>query len=130
CHPNPNADTDRAAVAGRGDVVNLPEELKERLIRLADPPPTYLPRQGFAEADRARQLFQYYFLDTTGFEPNVFTSIIPGVNDANVQLTVTGGKLRTADGRRRPRRPGAQARASHRSARFHRCFYRHFPDVR
>jgi hypothetical protein len=91
CHPNPNADKDRAAVASRGDVVNLPEELKERLIRLADRPHTYLPMQAFAEADGASQLFQYYLLDTTGFEPNVFTSIIPGVNDANVQLTVTGG---------------------------------------
>jgi hypothetical protein len=30
-------------------------------------------------------------LDTTGFEPNVFTAIIPGVNDGNVQLTATGG---------------------------------------
>ena len=28
---------------------------------------------------------------TTGFEPNVFTAIIPGVNDGNVQLTATGG---------------------------------------
>jgi len=91
CHPNPNADKDRDAVASRGDVVNLPGELKERLIRLADRPHTYLPMQAFAEADHASQLFQYYLLDTTGFEPNVFTSIIPGVNDANVQLTVTGG---------------------------------------
>jgi hypothetical protein len=91
CHPNPNADKDRDAVASRGDVVNLPGELKERLIRLADRPHTYLPMQAFAEADRASQLFQYYLLDTTGFEPNVFTSIIPGVNDANAQLTVTGG---------------------------------------
>jgi hypothetical protein len=47
--------------------------------------------QAFAEADGASQLFQYYLLDTTAFEPNVFTAIIPGVNDANVQLTVTGG---------------------------------------
>jgi hypothetical protein len=56
----------------------------ERLIRLADRPHTYLPLQVFAEADGASQLFQYYLLDTTGFEPNVFTAIIPGVNDANV----------------------------------------------
>jgi len=46
--------------------------------------------QVFAEADGPSQLFQYYLLDTTGFEPNVFTAIIPGVNDGNVQLTVTG----------------------------------------
>jgi len=91
CHPNPTADADRATVASRGDIVKLPDELKNRLVRLADRPHTYLPMQTFAEADGASQLFQYYLLDTTGFESNVFTAIIPGVNDANVQLTVTGG---------------------------------------
>src|SRR5947209_5788414 len=90
CHPNPNAAADSAAVAGRGDVVNLPSELKDRLIQLADRPHTYLPLQVFNEADGPSQLFQYYLLDTTGFEPNVFTTIFPGVND-HVQLTVTGG---------------------------------------
>ena len=90
CHANPNAAADSAAVASRGDVVNLPQPLKDRLIQLADRPHSYLPIQAFAEADRASQLFQYYLLDTTGFEPNVFTTIIPGVND-HVQLTVTGG---------------------------------------
>jgi hypothetical protein len=89
CHPNPNAAADAAAVAGRGDIVNLPLALKDRLIQLADRPHTYLPLQVFAEADGASQLFQYYLLDTTGFEPNVFTTIFPGVND-HVQLTVTG----------------------------------------
>src|SRR6516165_12564704 len=43
------------------------------------------------KADGASQRFQYYLLDTNGFEPNVFTAIIPGVNDGNVQLTATGG---------------------------------------
>ena len=90
CHANPNAAADSAAVASRGDVVNLPQPLKDRLIRLADRPHSYLPIQAFAEADGASQLFQYYLLDTTGFEPNVFTTLIPGVND-HVQLTVTGG---------------------------------------
>ncbi len=51
---------------------------------------TYLPLQIFAEADGASQLFQYYLLDTTGFEPNVFTKIFPGIND-QVQLAATGG---------------------------------------
>jgi len=91
CHPNPTADADEAAVRGRGDIVNLPDLLKDRLAQLANRPHTYLPIQAFAEADGASQLFQYYLLDTTGFEPNVFTAIIPGVNDGNVQLTVTGG---------------------------------------
>ena len=90
CHSNPNATADSAAVAGRGDVFNLPQELKDRLVRLADRPHTYLPLQVFNEADDPSQLFQYYLLDTTGFEPNVFTTIFPGVND-HVQLTATGG---------------------------------------
>jgi hypothetical protein len=76
-------------VASRGDVVNLPQPLKDRLVQQADRPHTYLPLQAFAEADSPDQLFQYYLLDTTGFEPNVFTTIFPGVND-HVQLTVTG----------------------------------------
>ena len=90
CHPNPNAAADSAAVASRGDVVKAPTSLKDRLVQLADRPHTYLPLQAFAEADGASQLFQYYLLDTTAFQPNVFTTIFPGVND-HVQLTVTGG---------------------------------------
>jgi hypothetical protein len=90
CHPNPNAADDREAVAKRGDIANLPKPLKDRLIRLADRPHSIVPMQAFAEADQASQLFQYYLLDSTGFEPNVFTKIFPGVND-NVQLTATGG---------------------------------------
>src|ERR1700716_584787 len=90
CHPNPNAAADRETVANRGDVANLPQPLKDRLIRLADRPHTYLPLQVFAEADKASQLFQYYLLDSEGFEPNVFTKIFHGINDA-VQLTATGG---------------------------------------
>jgi hypothetical protein len=90
CHPNPNAAADRAEVAARGDIVKLPSPLKDRLVQLADRPHTYLPMQVFAEADGASQMFQYYLLDTSGFEPNVFTTIFPGIND-QVQLTVTGG---------------------------------------
>jgi hypothetical protein len=90
CHPNPNAAADRNAVANRGDIANVPQPLKDRLTRLADRPHTYLPLQVFAEADKPSQLFQYYLLDTDGFEPNVFTRIIPGVNDS-AQLTATGG---------------------------------------
>jgi hypothetical protein len=91
CHPNPTAAADEAAVRGRGDIVNLPGELQDRLAQLANRPHTYLPLQVFNEADEASQLFQYYLLDTNGFEPNVFTAIIPRVNDGNVQLTATGG---------------------------------------
>jgi hypothetical protein len=91
CHPNPSTAADEAAVRGRGDIVNLPGELQDRLAQLANRPYTYLPLQVFNEADRASQLFQYYLLDSIGFEPNVFTAIMPGVNDGNVQLTATGG---------------------------------------
>ena len=89
CHPNPNAADDRGTVARRGDIANLPKPLKDQLIRLADRPHSILPLQVFAEADPPSQLFQYYLLDSTGFEPNVLTKIFPGVND-NVQLTATG----------------------------------------
>ena len=89
CHPNPHAVRDAATLAERGDVKFLPTALKERLTRLAGRPHSTLPIQAFAEADQASQLFQYYLLDTHGFEPNVFTTIFPGVNDA-VMLTATG----------------------------------------
>jgi len=89
CHPNPNAAPDSAAVAARGDIANLPQVLKDRLVRLADRPHSFPPIPAFSEADSPDRLFQYYLLDTTGFEPNVFTAQLPGVNDS-VQLTVTG----------------------------------------
>ena len=89
CHPNPRAASDMETVANRGDIRKLPAPLKERIVRLAGRPHSVLPVQAFAEADKPSQLFQYYLLDTTGFEPNVFTTRIPGINDA-VQLTVTG----------------------------------------
>ena len=114
CHPNPTAQQDEDAVRSRGDVVNLPDPLKDRLAQLANRPHTYLPLQVFNEADGNSQLFQYYLLDTDGFEPNVFTTIFPGIND-HVQLTVTGANLRIANGWRRASCAGAQARASDRS---------------
>src|ERR1700732_1458613 len=89
-HPNPTAEQDEATVVNRGDVVHLPAPLKRVLGELAEESHTYLPLQVFAEADKPSQLFQYYLLDTKGFQPNVFTTIFPGINDA-VQLTATGG---------------------------------------
>jgi hypothetical protein len=35
----------------------------------------------FSEAPTPSQLFMYALLDTTGFAPNTFTSIVPGIND-------------------------------------------------
>jgi hypothetical protein len=90
CHPNPDAAADSATVAARGDVASLPQPLKDMLVRLAGRPHSIVPVQARAEADAPSQLFQYYLLDTNGFEPNVFTKIFPGVND-QVQLTATGG---------------------------------------
>src|SRR5258708_4659235 len=90
CHANPNAAADEAALRARGDIVALPAPLTDRLAQLANRPHSIVPLQVFNEADNPSQLFQYYLLDTTGFEPNVFTTIFPGVND-HVQLSVTGG---------------------------------------
>lgn len=90
CHPNPNAAADAALVRHRGDVKSLPDQLQDRLERMASRPHTYLPLQVFAEADKPSQLFQYYLLDTTGFEPNPFTARLRGIND-KAQLTATGG---------------------------------------
>ncbi len=69
----------------RGDIVNLPAPLKQRLVELQIRPHTYSPQIAFAEADDASQLFQYYLLDTTSFQPNVFSSKIPGINDQAIQ---------------------------------------------
>src|SRR5216683_3763346 len=89
CHPNPQAAADMATVASRGDVALLPTPLKDRLVQLAGRPHTFLPMQVNAEAPGPSQFFQYYLLDTQGFERNVFTARISGVND-QAMLTVTG----------------------------------------
>jgi hypothetical protein len=97
CHPNPRANADMAAVKTRGDIVELPDPLKDRLVRLADRPHSQLPTQAYAEAHsdktpfkpKPSQLFQYYLLDTTSFEPNPFTATFPGLNDT-AMLTATG----------------------------------------
>jgi len=132
CHPNPTAAADEAGVRSRGDVVNLPAPLQDRLAQLANRPHTYLPLQAFNEADGADQLFQYYLLDTTGFEPNVFTTLIPGVND-HVQLTVTEGNCGLPTVWCCASLVGTQTWASDRSerpSRFHRCLHRHQSIIR
>jgi hypothetical protein len=97
CHPNPSANLDMATVRNRGDIRNLPGPLQDRLVQLAGRPHSQLPTQAYAEAHfdnppmkpKPSQLFQYYLLDTRGFEANPFTSLIPGVNDT-AMLTATG----------------------------------------
>jgi hypothetical protein len=76
-------------IASRGDIVNLPAPLKARIVELANRPHTYLPLKVFAEAPSPSTLFAYYLLDTKGFEPNIFTTTIPGINDG-VAPTATG----------------------------------------
>src|SRR5713101_7286994 len=101
CHPNLHANEDMAEVRTRGDIVKLPDPLKQRLVRLADRPHSQLPTQAYAEAHfdktpfkpKPSQLFQYYLLDTTGFEPNPFTAIFSGFNDT-AMLTATGPDCR------------------------------------
>jgi hypothetical protein len=89
CHGNPNFAADGAAVKGRGDIASLPARLQNQLVRLACRPHSALPIQFYSEADSPSQLFQYYLLDTENFEPNVFTSLIKGVNDT-AMFTATG----------------------------------------
>src|SRR5262245_21919678 len=83
-HPNPEGAADEFFVLHRADVVHLPAPLKGVLGQLARRPHTYNPMRVFAEADKPSQLFQYYLLDTTSFQPNVFTSVIRGINDGAI----------------------------------------------
>src|SRR5438128_2156004 len=75
CHANPHAQADGESVERRGDVRHLPGPLRERLEALAQRPHSAVPTQAFAEADQPSQLFQYYLLDSKGFEPNPFTKL-------------------------------------------------------
>src|SRR4029077_11937130 len=73
------------------------DALKNRLVELAGRPHSQLPTQAYAEArsteppfkPKPSELFQYYLLDTTGFEPNPFTARFAGINDT-AMLTATG----------------------------------------
>jgi len=76
-------------ITQRGDVQHLPAALKARLVDLNARPHSFPPLTVFSEAATASQLFQYYLLDTTNFQPNVFTTTIPGINDG-VAPTATG----------------------------------------
>jgi hypothetical protein len=88
---------DEQFVLHRTDVVNLPAPLKNVLGQMARRPHTYNPMRAFAEADKPSQLFQYYLLDTKGFQPNVFTAVIPGINDGAIPTAANAanGQLAT-----------------------------------
>src|SRR5215831_13369836 len=95
CHPS-------ACTPGfctRGDIAALASQpatqpLQDRLVTLDCSPHSVAPVQVFAEADPATgqsRLFMYYLLDNTGFQPSVFTTRIPGLNDdPSTMLTVWG----------------------------------------
>jgi len=79
-----NRKSDGQKVAQRQDVRHLPKPLKDRLVELAGRPHSYLPLTAFSEAATPSQLFQFYLLDTVDFQPNIFTSIVPGINDTAI----------------------------------------------
>jgi len=85
-----NAETrrrDAKEVERRGDIAFLPAPLKVRLVETAGRPHSFLPLTAFDEVVNGTpsQLFQYYLLDTVNFQPNIFTAIIPGINDTAIQ---------------------------------------------
>ena len=88
---------DEQLLLHRADVVNLPAPLKTVLGRMARRPHTYAPMRAFAEADKPSRLFEYYLLDTRNFQPNIFTAIIPGINDGAIPTAANAanGQLRT-----------------------------------
>src|SRR3954462_7068615 len=96
-HPNPHAAQDEQTVRNRGDVVKLPAALKNALGELAEDPHSYLPLPAFSAADQPSQLFQYYLLDTKNFQPNIFTAVIPGINDGAIPTAANAanGQLET-----------------------------------
>ena len=83
--PNgPDREPDFHSLQGRGDIRFLPAPLQDRILEIASRPHTQLPLTAFGEAEEPSQLFGYYLLDTTTIPPNVFTSIVPGINDNGV----------------------------------------------
>ena len=65
----------------RADIRTLPAPLRQSLGQLAGRPHTFNPMRAFAEAAKPSQLFQYYLLNTQGFQANIFTTIVSGIND-------------------------------------------------
>jgi hypothetical protein len=65
----------------RGDIKDLPAPLKARATQLVELPHAFPAVPAFNEAANPSRLFQYYLLDQTSFQPNVFTAQIPGINN-------------------------------------------------
>jgi hypothetical protein len=100
CHPS----SCTANFCSRGDIAPLgrtgaTQALQDRLATLDCSPHSIPPLQIFAEADPTMggksQLFQYYLLDSAGFQPSVFTTSIPGLNDMAMK-TVWGANCNLA----------------------------------
>jgi hypothetical protein len=70
----------RNDIAALGTVAAT-QKLQDRLATLDCSPHSVAPVQIFKEAVPESMLFAYYLLDSTSFQPSVFTTIIPGVND-------------------------------------------------
>ena len=87
--PMPHKPKRPSSIAHRHDITNAPGELQDRLFELNDRPHSFPPLTVFAEAQTPSQLFQYYLLSTDGFQRNIFTTTIPGINDG-VAPTATG----------------------------------------
>ena len=115
CHPSMCTQN----FCGRGDIAPLSTRpathaLQDRLVLLDCSPHSIAPLQIFAEADPAHEgksrLFQYYLLDSTSFQPSVFTTTIPGINDdPSTMRTSWGGNCNLSTDRCRA--PGAGAEA-------------------
>ncbi|HZR81155.1 MAG TPA: hypothetical protein VFD92_08655 [Candidatus Binatia bacterium] len=85
-----------AAGAAPGDplpptqaTARLPQPLRQRLTELVRRPHSFPPLTIFSEAPTRSLLFGYYLLDTSGFQPNVFTTVIPSINSGTIP-TATG----------------------------------------
>jgi hypothetical protein len=80
---SPSAATEKEVgrLLKRGDIKQLPDPLKARLAQLIELPHAFPAVPAFNEAANPSRLFQYYLLDQTSFQPNVFTAQIPGIND-------------------------------------------------
>ena len=61
----------------REDIKSLPKPLQDRLVQLIEQPHAFPAIPAFNEAANPSLLFQYYLLDQTSFQPNVFTTQIP-----------------------------------------------------
>jgi hypothetical protein len=68
------ADAEVDQLLNRGDIINLPQPLKDHLAQLIEQPHAYPAVTAFNETTNPGLLFQCYLLDQSNFQPNVFTT--------------------------------------------------------